>query len=106
MPGPSTLPAAAHCGSCDAVCCRLTVVLMAEDNVAAHLTTHTDSALHVMARDEDGWCVALDSARMCCSIYESRPAICRRFAMGGPYCLDVRADYSDRRARRIPLTMY
>lgn len=98
--------AGVECGSCDAVCCRLTVVLSSEDNVANHLTTHTDAGLHVMARDEDGWCVALDSSRMCCSIYDSRPEICRRFRMAGPYCLDVRADYADRRARGIPLTLY
>ncbi|GAB3352120.1 YkgJ family cysteine cluster protein [Lysobacter tyrosinilyticus] len=96
----------AHCGSCDAVCCRLTVVLMPEDNVPEHLTTHTAAGLPVMARDEEGWCVALDGARMCCSIYEDRPTVCRRFVMGGPYCLDVRADYSDRRARGIPLVLY
>lgn len=97
---------AAECTSCDAVCCRLTVVLLPEDNVAGHLTTHTDAGLHVMARDEDGWCVALDSTRMCCSIYESRPEICRKFRMAGPYCLDVRADYTDRRTRGIPLALY
>jgi Fe-S-cluster containining protein len=96
----------AHCNACDAVCCRLTVVLMPEDNVAEHLTTRTEAGLHVMARDEEGWCVALDGARMCCSIYESRPKICRKFAMAGPYCLDVRADYADRRARGIPLVLY
>lgn len=95
-----------HCGSCDAVCCRLTVVLMPEDDVPAHLTTHTDAGLHVMARDEEGWCVAIDGSRMCCSIYASRPAVCRKFAMGGPYCLDIRADYADRNARGIPLTLY
>ena len=95
-----------HCASCDAVCCRLTVVLMDGDRVAEHLTTYTDAGLHVMARDEEGWCVALDGARMCCSIYDSRPAACRLFDMGGPYCLEVRADYSDRRARGIPLALY
>ena len=95
-----------HCASCDAVCCRLTVVLMEDDRVAEHLTTTTDAGLHVMARDEEGWCVALDGARMCCSIYDSRPAVCRRFAMAGPYCREVRADYADRRARGIPLALY
>ena len=39
----------------------------------------------IMARDEEGWCVALAGARMCCSIYEGRPEVCRRFAMDGPY---------------------
>jgi Fe-S-cluster containining protein len=43
---------------------------------------------------------------MCCSIYDSRPEICRKFVMAGPYCRDVRADYADRRARGIPLTLY
>jgi len=95
-----------HCGDCDAVCCRLTVVLMPEDRVAEHLTTRTAAGLHVMAHDEEGWCVALDGARMCCSIYDSRPGICRRFAMAGPYCREVRADYTDRRARGIPLVLY
>ena len=79
------------CGRCDAVCCRLTVVLQPEDRVPLHMTT-TQDGLHVMARDEEGWCVALDSARMCCSCYETRPEVCRRFAMAGPYCLEVRAD--------------
>ena len=60
----------------------------------------------VMARDEDGWCVAIDQGRMCCSIYQQRPAICRKFEMGGRYCREVRADYADRNARGIPLTMY
>ena len=93
--------AAVHCEQCDAVCCRLTVVLMPEDDIAEHLTTHTDAGLRVMARDEEGWCVALDGARMCCSIYEGRPAVCRRFVMGGPYCRAVRADYTAQRARSV-----
>ncbi|HEV8693564.1 MAG TPA: YkgJ family cysteine cluster protein, partial [Lysobacter sp.] len=49
-----------HCGACDAVCCRLTVVLLPGDNVPEYLTTRTDAGLHVMARDEEGWCVAID----------------------------------------------
>lgn len=83
-----------HCARCDAVCCRLTVVLQPEDRIAEHLTTVTDQGLHVMARDAEGWCVAVDAARMCCSIYEARPSVCRRFRMGGPYCQAIREDYS------------
>ena len=59
-----------------------------------------------MARDEEGWCVALDGARMRCSIYDTRPQVCRRFVMAGPYCTEVRADYRDRNARGIPLQLY
>lgn len=96
---------AAACSACDAVCCRLTVVLLPGDQVPGHLTAHTPEGLHVMARDEDGWCVAVDGARMCCSIYESRPAICRKFRMGGPYCLDIRAEYLHHYPREIALTL-
>jgi len=95
-----------RCSACDAVCCRLTVVVFPDDDVPAHLTARTDGGLLVMARDEEGWCVAVDGARMQCSIYDRRPAVCRKFAMGGPYCREVRADYSDRRARGIPLVLY
>ena len=94
-----------HCSRCDAVCCRLTVVVMPEDRVPGHLLEDRDG-LTVMARDEEGWCVALDGARMCCSIYETRPAVCRRFSMDGPYCRSVRAEYAERRAIGIELVMY
>lgn len=93
------------CSACDAVCCRLTVVLLPGDSVPGHLTARTREGLHVMDRDDDGWCVAIDAARMCCSIYDTRPAICRRFAMGGPYCVDVRAEYASHYPRAIPSTL-
>lgn len=97
---------APHCASCDAVCCRMTVVLQPEDRVAGHLTTWTEAGLQVMARDEFGWCVAVDPAGGGCSIYASRPDVCRRFTMGGAYCRALREDYSDRNARGIPLQMF
>ena len=98
---------AASCGRCDAVCCRLSVLLMPEDDaVPRHFIERDAQGMEVMARDEDGWCAAIDPQRMRCSIYEDRPVICRKFAMGGPYCLDVRATYRDERLRGIPLTLY
>ncbi|HZH43121.1 MAG TPA: YkgJ family cysteine cluster protein [Lysobacter sp.] len=101
----STARPRVHCDSCDAVCCRLTVVLLPGDEVPEHLTTYTDAGLHVMARDEDGWCVAVDGARMCCSIYATRPAICRKFAMAGPYCRAVRDEYATHYPREIALAL-
>ncbi|WP_337245567.1 YkgJ family cysteine cluster protein [Luteimonas sp. gir] len=94
------------CARCDAVCCRLTVVLQSDDDVPARFVDVTEAGLEVMARDEEGWCVAIDPARMCCSIYDTRPEICRRFEMAGPYCRSVRDDYEDRGRRGIPLAMY
>ena len=51
-----------------------------------------------MRGDRPGTDVLLD--------HQQRPAICRKFEMGGRYCREVRADYADRNARGIPLTMY
>src|SRR5690606_14481133 len=96
---------AVSCSSCDAVCCRLTVVLMPEDRVPRHLTTRTAHGLEVMARDEEGWCIAVDQNRMCCSIYEQRPAVCRKFAMGSEYCRDERRLYREQMQLGIPLTL-
>lgn len=80
---------------------------MPEDrDVPRHLIERNAQGVEVMARDEDGWCAAVDPQRLCCSIYAVRPVICRGFAMGGPYCLDIRATYRDQRQRGIALTLY
>jgi Fe-S-cluster containining protein len=92
---------AVRCDACDAVCCRLTVMLQADDRVPAELSTISDTGLHVMKRAADGWCVALDRNEMRCSIYSVRPDTCRRFHMGGGYCRAIRAEYAER-ARPTP----
>ena len=88
------------------MCCRLLVVVQPEDSIPAHLTHRTAEGWTIMARDEEGWCVAIDPSSMRCSIYETRPDTCRRFVMAGPYCREVRSSYEDQRNRGIPLTMY
>lgn len=94
------------CSACDAVCCRLTVVVMPDDEVPRHLVERDGRGLDVMAHGEDGWCIALDHSRMCCSIYEQRPAICRKFAMGSAYCRDEREKYRHHYdEREIPLAL-
>lgn len=84
-----------QCTSCDAVCCRLTVVLMPEDRIPPRFTTLDPGGLEVMAHGDDGWCVCLDRVSMNCSIYESRPTICRTFAMGSAYCREEREAYAN-----------
>ena len=96
---------AISCDRCDAVCCRLTVLVMPEDKVPRHLVDRTAEGLEVMARDEEGWCVAVDHQHMRCGIYDQRPGICRKFAMGGAYCRDERREYREQIARGIPLTV-
>ena len=86
------------------MCCRLTVVLDRNDNVPPHMTTLLDG-LHVMARDDEGWCVAVDGKRMNCRIHANRPAICRAFAMDGPCCHAVREEYLHPGKRTIHLAL-
>ena len=84
------------CANCDAVCCRLTVVLMPGDDVPAHLIEHNARGVAMLARNEDGWCAAVDRSRMQCSIYEQRPTMCRKFHMGSAYCRSERDAYARR----------
>ncbi|HYH43298.1 MAG TPA: YkgJ family cysteine cluster protein [Burkholderiales bacterium] len=79
------------CASCTACCCRLEVILMGDDDVPTRLTEVDRWGGSVMARLEDGWCAALDRDTMLCTIYESRPGVCREYEMGGSDCLTERA---------------
>lgn len=99
-PDDSKTDPAVSCSNCEAVCCRLTVVLEAGDEVAEHMIVHSANGVEMMARADDGWCVALDRTHKCCSIYAQRPMVCRRFAMGGGYCRLERQKFSE---SRIPL---
>ncbi len=100
-----TVDPTVHCDRCDAVCCRLTVVVMSDDLTPRQYVEESDVGPDVMARGEDGWCVALDPLRMCCSIYDLRPQICRKFAMGSAYCRDERAEYLAHPPGDIPLEL-
>lgn len=96
MSSPATVAKGpARCSACEAVCCRLTVILQPDERIPEHLTTYSPEGLHVMKHDVDGWCAALNRTRMNCGIYETRPAVCRRFVMNGAYCKAIRADYAE-----------
>jgi Fe-S-cluster containining protein len=56
-----------------------------------------------MGKGEDGWCIALDQSRMCCGIYDRRPAVCREFEMAGADCRAERAAWRQANDRCIPL---
>ncbi len=79
------------CDTCLASCCRLLVRLLPGDRVPGHLLADDDQGLTVMARDRDGWCIALDRGSLRCTIYAVRPLLCRVFEAGGPECLEERA---------------
>ena len=42
---------------------------------------------------------------MRCTIYEDRPGVCRKFAMGGPYCRDERDTWFGKPGGGIAITV-
>lgn len=67
---------------------------MGEDDVPQRFTTHDRWGAEVMAREDDGWCAALDRDSMRCTIYARRPGVCREFEMGGNECVIERAAFA------------
>lgn len=63
---------------------------MGEDAVPEKMIESDRWGGQVMARLDDGWCIALDRETMLCRIYERRPAVCRAFEVGADDCLAER----------------
>ena len=80
------------CANCEACCCRQEAMLFNDTEVPDVLIEINAQGEKSMARLDDGWCKALDRHTMVCTIYETRPWICREFEMGGYDCLSARAD--------------
>jgi len=93
------------CGDCEAVCCRFTVVLMPEDHVPEWLIDRESHQVETLAKDASGWCAAIDHDTWRCTIYESRPVICRKFAMGGPGCRYERSRWFGGKAVPTPVVL-
>ena len=82
------------CAACEAVCCRLEVLIISDTGVPERFIATDDWGGMTMARADSGWCAALDDATNLCSIYEHRPWVCREFEMGGPDCINERAKFA------------
>jgi Fe-S-cluster containining protein len=89
------------CASCKALCCRLEVMIMGEDDVPCELTEVDRWGGQVMARLSDGWCVALDRGAMLCRVYERRPTICRDYQVGGSECIAERQEADSRNGEEL-----
>lgn len=89
-----------QCSDCQACCCQLPVRVLPGDAPPAHMLDEDEDGYLIMAKADDGWCVALDREQMGCGIYAQRPFVCREFAMGGGDCAEVRDDW-----RRIALSL-
>ena len=78
------------CGSCDAACCRLQVLLIDDNEVAERLVEWSDWGGQVMRRLADGWCAGVDRGSFRCTIYAQRPQVCRDFETGSRECIAER----------------
>ncbi len=67
---------------------------MPGDNVPAWLIAPQISGPDQLLKSADGWCAALDRRTMSCGIYQQRPSTCRKFSMGGAYCMDERKQWT------------
>jgi Fe-S-cluster containining protein len=68
------------CGTCHG-CCHQTVVITPQDGEGWDLDPTASAP--TLRRREDGSCVYLDATSVNgCSVYERRPAVCRKFHCG------------------------
>jgi uncharacterized protein len=92
------------CSKCPAACCRWEVeVDNAElDRIPEDLIDFDASMFPVMKRHPVTlYCVALDLRTFACTIYESRPQVCRDFPVGSADgCLAARAQMSPMQLRQ------
>ena len=86
----STKKLEVSCDNCQACCCLLEVILISDTGVPDHFIELDKWGGQVMARLEDGWCMALDRNTMKCTIYDKRPWVCREFEMGSYECVTER----------------
>lgn len=80
------------CGSCDAACCRLQVLLIGDNEIPERLVGWSSWGGQVMERLADGWCAGVDRGTFRCTIYAQRPQVCRDFEMGSSECIAERCD--------------
>ncbi len=80
------------CSNCQACCCHLEVIIISETGVPRQHIYVDEHGSETMLRLDDGWCSALNRDTLMCSIYESRPWVCREFEMGSYECITERKD--------------
>jgi Fe-S-cluster containining protein len=95
---PTGIDGKVRCTDCQAVCCRLEVLLITNTGVPEEFIETDQWGGMTMARLSDGWCSALDRNTNLCRIYENRPWVCREFQMGGADCVSERAAYEQMRS--------
>ena len=79
------VPECAGCGRC---CHQVVGLIAGVDHVPEAMVVEHDGE-RCMEQRGDGACVALDPVTKLCTIYATRPQICRDFERGSGLCRDV-----------------
>lgn len=79
------IPACAGCGRC----CYQVVTLVAGVDVVPEAWVVEHDGERCLEQRGDGACVGLDPITKLCTIYESRPTVCREFERGSELCVKV-----------------
>jgi Fe-S-cluster containining protein len=82
------------CATCVGACCRLVTYVTPDEALAlppGHVAPPEPGGRLAMQRRDDGSCIALDPITYRCTVYATRPDVCRRFERGGARCLDLRS---------------
>jgi len=80
------LKAEITCSNCQAICCRLEVMIISDTGVPEEHIAFDEWGGETMNRLDDGWCSAVDRETYMCTIYENRPWACREFEMASFEC--------------------
>ena len=64
---------------CKAVCCKMNFALSVEEIESGKIKWDLGQP-YFLRHNSDGYCTHMDLEKMCCSIYEDRPRICRSYS--------------------------
>jgi Fe-S-cluster containining protein len=67
---------------CHGICCQLNFALTAKEIEAGKLKWELGTPYYIR-HEKNGFCSHLDMDKRCCSVYDDRPSICRKYSCAG-----------------------
>lgn len=64
---------------CQAICCQLNFALTAKEIESGKLKWELGTPYYIR-HEKNGFCSHLDTDKRCCSVYEDRPGICKKYS--------------------------
>ena len=67
---------------CHGICCKLNFALSPEEVESGKIKWDLGQPYHIRHK-KSGFCTHLDENKRCCSIYDDRPKVCRKYSCAG-----------------------